>query len=375
VRFQGLIGALSLVLMGVLVLARVSTAAAFDMSRAGATFPALTGQVQVIQTPNENGHPEFENAINQAQSSIVMTMYHLTDQAVMQDLGAAVKRGINVRVIVDGESVKAAGYEAAFKELQDQGVAVRASSPMFSITHEKSLIVDNSLAFVTAINLTRSGLNSRDFGIITQDPSVIAEMNSVFETDWSNAETGNGDTPTLSNPNLAWSPTNSTAQILALIQTAQSTIIATSENLGDSDVMSGLTAAAARGVAVRVLVPQCDLNSNPAFNIPFVRQLSAAGVNAHIMPGPSTPELPYIHSKMMIVDGNEVFVGSINFSYNSMTKARELGIIFADSQSANFISSVFENDWSQSVEAPAVDVTCPTFGANNGPANGKAGLF
>ena len=45
-----------------------------------------------------------------------------------------------------------------------------------------------------------------------------------------------------------------------------------------------------------------------------------------------------MHSKMIQIDGATTFVGSVNFSINSLTKARELGVIFANAPAAAAIA-------------------------------------
>ncbi len=339
----------------------VAPGAALADDFGSAYFPALQGDVQLIQTPNPLGHPEFIQAIQNAVQKIDMVMYHLTDKSVAQALAAAVERGVAVRVIVDRASMKSAGYQAAYNELLSAHINARPSSSGFNITHQKTIVVDDQTAFVTAINLTRSSADSRDFGVIVSDPAVVAEMDSVFETDWADYDNGQNTTPALSNANLAWSPVSSKTKLSQLISSASSSIILTTENLGDNDITDLLDAAAARGVVVQIIVPQCDLNPNPAYNIPAVRKVTSAGVDARVMPAPSSPQLPYMHSKMMVIDGHTVYIGSINLSYNSLTQARELGIIFDSQVIASQLGAVFASDWSLAIQAPAVNVTCPSF--------------
>jgi phosphatidylserine/phosphatidylglycerophosphate/cardiolipin synthase-like enzyme len=150
-----------------------------------------------------------------------------------------------------------------------------------------------------------------------------------------------------------WSPVNSESRIVALADTARASIIASSENLGDTEIQDALVRAESRGVKVRLLAPLCDLNSNPFFDVPFVRKLDAAGVDARMMPGPSSARRPYIHAKMMIVDGRVAYLGSVNFSENSTRHARELGIVFSDHAAIVAMTLAFESDWEWARPPPA----------------------
>jgi len=319
----------------------------------------LQGKQQLILTPNPAGHPEFLWAIQNAKQSILMTMFHLTDQAIVNALIQARTKNIEVRIILDGDGLKDKRRQAFAAQLSQGRVAVLPSSPAFSITHEKAMIIDHSYAFITAINLTDNAATTRDLGVILNDPDVVKEMLAVFETDWANAQKKTGFTPPLSNPNLVWSPINSEAKLSSLINSAKTSVVSTVENLGEAAIMNAYTNAAARGVAVRVIVPMCDKNSNPAFNYKFIPDLVTRGVQVKVMPFPETAQHPYMHSKMILVDNTYAYVGSINFSFNSVMKARELGIIFGVPQLAAQIESIFELDWGQAQEAGAAPTNCP----------------
>ena len=71
------------------------------------------------------------------------------------------------------------------------------------------------------------------------------------------------------------------------------------------------------------------------------------------MPFPASPEIPYVHAKVIVVDKKTTFLGSENFSMNSLLNARELGIIFKDTEIQTRINSLYESDWLQTVPVPA----------------------
>jgi phosphatidylserine/phosphatidylglycerophosphate/cardiolipin synthase-like enzyme len=108
----------------------------------------------------------------------------------------------------------------------------------------------------------------------------------------------------------------------------------------------------------------CDQNANPQYDIPFLNAMIAGGVQARGMPAPSTATDPYMHAKMMIADGARGYVGSMNYSTNSLKEAREVGIIFSDSAALGAFESIFQGDWgnAQVPPASASDVSCPSAG-------------
>jgi len=329
--------------------------------------PAETGTVaalvdpdlELLVTPSPEGHQPFVRAIDGASASIDMAMFHLTDLEVTAALVRAAGRGVRVRVIVDGKGLDAKANRAAFDQLRAGGVDARGSSSAFSITHEKAMVVDGRAAFVTAINLTRDADRTRDLGIVTRRREIADAVEQLFETDWRNAEGRGHDTPRELPASLVVSPTVSRARLVALIASAQHDLLVTVENLGDPHIDRALADAVARHVAVRVIVPMCDKNPNPLYNLPAARELAAAGADARVMPAPETPDTPYMHSKMILADGATAYVGSVNFSANSTTKARELGVIFANAHAAAQIRAIFDVDWAHAVPPPAdADARC-----------------
>ncbi|HEY1558588.1 MAG TPA: phosphatidylserine/phosphatidylglycerophosphate/cardiolipin synthase family protein [Kofleriaceae bacterium] len=318
--------------------------------------------LQLLVTPSPEGHQPFTRAIDGARASVDLAMFHLTDEGVVAALVRAAGRGVHVRVIVDGKGLQAGHTEAgahanrgAFDQLQAGGVEARPSSAAFSITHEKAMVVDGQLAFITAINLTRDADRTRDLGVVTRRPEIAAAVEELFETDWQNAQGRGHVTPRDLPASLVVSPTGSRARLVALIGSARRELLVTVENLGDPEIDRALAEALHRHVALRVIVPMCDKNPNPLYNLPAARALAGEGADARVMPAPETPDTPYMHSKMILVDGATAYVGSVNFSANSTTKARELGIIFANAPAAAQIRTIFDADWAHAVPPPADD--------------------
>jgi cardiolipin synthase A/B len=85
-------------------------------------------------------------------------------------------------------------------------------------------------------------------------------------------------------------------------------------------IVSALTTAAHAGVTVRIVLSNDtrDSTENSALT-----KLTSAGVHVVQL------ATPYVHAKSMVVDGTTAYVGSENFTYDSLEDNRELGVIFA----------------------------------------------
>lgn len=331
------------------------------------------GEDSLFSTPNPLGHPEFVNLVNNAKDSINLVMFHLSDQDDINALIKAKQRGINVRVLLNHGTMNTQYFSteslgvldvpvassanvtkvAAYEQLKSAGVDVKLSSAGFSITHEKSMTVDNQTTMISTVNLTNLYKITRDFGIILNDDQVLKEFNLIFEADWLNADQGTTTTPALTVDRLVWSPNNSTDKIISLLNSAKSSIEIYVETIDEKDILQAIESAAHRGVAVRILAPLCVEGFNRLFNIPALQELASKGVQAKVMPAKASATQPYIHAKAIIVDGVDFYLGSTNLTYNSLHKAREVGLIVnGNNQLAHNMINTFDQDWAQALNIP-----------------------
>ncbi len=52
--------------------------------------------------------------------------------------------------------------------------------------HAKAWLIDDTVAIIGSTNLTRSSLDAnRELSVLTRDPTVIRQLNDVFEQDYS----------------------------------------------------------------------------------------------------------------------------------------------------------------------------------------------
>ncbi|MGH3397868.1 MAG: phospholipase D-like domain-containing protein, partial [Streptosporangiaceae bacterium] len=121
---------------------------------------------------------------------------------------------------------------------------------------------------------------------------------------------------------LVWSPTSAESSILSVIRGARHTLAIEDEEMNDPAVTSALAAAARRGVRVTITMT-ADSEWDGAFN-----ELAGAGARIRLYPDDSSAL--YIHAKAIVADtgrsGQEVLVGSQNFSVASLGYNRELSI-------------------------------------------------
>ncbi len=300
----------------------------------------------LITEPNDGIAPVLAT-IRGASTSVDLVIYELDDAQIESALAADEQRGVAVRVILssgyNGASSTMNG--AAYNFLVSHGVPVRWSPAYFSLTHQKTLVVDSNRALIMTFNLvSKYYMTGRDFGIVDQDARDIAAVERTFGDDWENdsaegASRGgnNGD----ASDDLLWSP-GSEAPLIALIDSAKKSLYIYNEEMADTAITKTLIDAARRGVGVYV-----DMTGASEWKWEF-EELTTAG--AHVRTYPDADDAPlYIHAKMIIIDGEtagaRAFLGSENFSAGSLNNNRELGIMISDQRIIESLMKTFTADW------------------------------
>jgi phosphatidylserine/phosphatidylglycerophosphate/cardiolipin synthase-like enzyme len=321
--------------------------------------PRPTATARVLTEPQAGIGPIYE-LITGAHSSVDLSMYELADPAAEADLAGDAARGVRVRVILDQDLEKSRNA-GAYGYLAAHGVDVRWG-PAGTIYHQKTLTVDDATSIVMTLNLVAADYpGTRDFAVIDTNRADVAAIVATFNADFA----GNSVTPP-DGTDLVWSPTNAEASILSVINGATSALAVENEEMDDSAVTGALAAAARRGVDVTVTMT-ADSEWDQAF-----AELTQAGVHIRLYPDDSAAL--YIHAKAVVADaglsGQQVLVGSQNFSVSSLDYNRELGIITHDPTEVAAVSRVLGGDYAgaasyspaaaatQSASAKGADASC-----------------
>jgi phosphatidylserine/phosphatidylglycerophosphate/cardiolipin synthase-like enzyme len=296
--------------------------------------PVAAAAADQLLVEPDDGMAPIDAMLSGVRRSLDMTMYELTDPTIEGILADDAARGVRVRVLLDGR-LERSHNTSAYDYLRARGVTVRWSSSRFFVTHQKSFVVDDRTAVVMSLNLaSRYYATTRDVAVVDHDPRDVAAIESVFVADLDGHGTG---TPAADD--LAWSPGQSAADMLALIRSARTSISLESEEMSDPSVISALLGAAHRGVHVTVVMTyQSDWAT--AFD-----RLLAAGCRVVVLHGESPR---YIHAKILAVDAGRpdqrVLVGSQNISTTSLQHDRELGIVLLQPRLVGELAALVATD-------------------------------
>lgn len=299
------------------------------------------------------GRAPILQAIAAAHDEIRLGICNLSDPIIGQALVDAVDRGVNVRVIVDRQDYdNKLAERVLLTHLAAEGVSIHLSNAVFTQSFEKGLVIDQRQVLIMTMCLVpETFTDTRDYGMVLSNPSIIREVTNVFDNDWNYSAPPGAATPPY-NPtppvrvqSLIWGPTNAIPKLTQLIQSARRTIDATTEILDDPYLESQVIAAAHRGVQVRLILPR-TVRGNVS-NAPGIQLLASQGVDVRVTIGQAPPvgALPYMHAKTMIVDGRLAYLGSIDLETSATSQSRELGITFRQPRLIAQLRAQFQADW------------------------------
>src|ERR1043166_356476 len=333
--------------------------------------PLLPGnRIEPLLNGNE-AYPAMLEAISQARRTVsFMTYIFDRDEvglAFTQALGAAVRRGVEVRVLIDAMGIRYS-WPTIHRSLRREGVRYALFLPSLALwhlmslnmrTHRKILVADGRLGFTGGMNIRMGHCLQRKPRSPVQDihfkieGPVVTQLQEVFADDWlfTTGETLRGGTwfpaPEPAGQVLARGVTDGPDEdfeklrwtLLGALSIARDSVqIVTPYFLPDPAVVSALNLAAMRGVQVDIILPARS-------NLPFIQWASRAmwwqvlehGCRLWLSPP------PFDHSKLMIVDGCWVLLGSANWDPRSLRLNFEFNLECYDPQLARELQKVVDH--------------------------------
>ncbi|MCK5446784.1 MAG: PLDc N-terminal domain-containing protein [Gemmatimonadetes bacterium] len=299
--------------------------------------------------PLRNGdaaYPAMLDAIRGAVTSVALETYIFdmdrAGQEFVKELSAAVRRGVQVRVLIDGVGA-AYSKPRAPAILRDRGVRVAQFGggmvpwrmPYMNLrNHRKILVVDGALGFTGGMNIREGSYLKLDTAYPTRDLQfklegpVVSHLVSAFAQDWthttgehldgdlwcppispvgSSTARGVSDGPDDDFEKLVWT-------ILAGLRAADRHVrIVTPYFLPDQALLTALNVVALSGVRLDIVLPE---TSNLRI-VGWAMRAQLAQVmeyGARIWLSPA----PFDHTKLMLVDDGWALFGSGNWDPRSL---------------------------------------------------------
>jgi len=294
----------------------------------------------LIVLPDDSSKPIL-NAIDGASKSIRIKMFVFSDAALLKAIIAAKRRRVKVRVMLN--PVRRSGErdnEATRRALRRAGVDVKNPNPAFDLTHEKSMVVDDTVAFVKSLNwTTKNFTETRDYAVMTDRKRDVAEVIDGFEADWHRQ----AFTPRM-HSHLIWCPGPGRDRICDFIDDAKHRLFVQNERYQDAVIIERLVRAQQRGVKVQIMArpPHTLKRDKLVEGVGGLRILDDLGIKIHKL------KHLKLHGKMLLADGVAAIVGSINFAAGSFDDRRELAIEVRDDDIIDRLNRTAHHDWEHS---------------------------
>ena len=281
--------------------------------------------------------------IHSSRRELDVGVYYLSDRKILRALAAAHRRGVDVRVIIEGKPYGMKPWQVRREErtIAATGARWKVAPPRFtshgndySFFHCKYCANGHEVEIGTA-NFDWSAFHrNREYVYVTRNATVVQAVNAVFNADWSAAQGGNQRAPAYAHRVLVLSPGTSAAQLLQVID-QPGPIDVESEELGPYAPI--LDALAAKGRNLRMILP-ASINAKDKRAVAFLRE---HGCRVRLL----SKKPLYMHAKM-IAGKSLAFIGSENFTQTSLDNNREMGLLLNGSDIGK-LQTQFDKDWAR----------------------------
>jgi cardiolipin synthase A/B len=343
----------------------------FPRSLSAFGFAMVEGNRAEILNNGDAIIPAMTGAIRNAKASVSLESYIFKDdkagKLIADALMDAARRGVDVRVLVDGTGSKFSG--ALLARMRKVGVDARVFHPirlwsLYKIgrrTHRKILVVDGTISVTGGFCIADQWLGDarnpeewRDMMVMATGP-VSAQMQAIFSEDWTytTGEILAGDKlyPEIEPAGnvaaqaikVSRGDSSSLAAMLyfVAISSAQKSIhIQNAYFVPSRQIREALIQAAKRGVDVRIMVPGRHMDQ------PVVRMASRLHYGELLRSGVRIFEYSrtMMHNKDAVIDGIFSTIGSINFDARSTRENAEESLAFYDRDFGARLEATFAED-------------------------------
>ena len=258
-------------------------------------------------------------AIRSAKTSVEIAIFRFDRKDVEQALKAAAARGVKVTALI---AFTNRGGEPRLRKLEqrflDAGIIVARTSDDLIRYHGKYIVIDRRVLYVLSFNFTHLDIDrSRGFGIVSTRANWVNEAVRLFRADCTRSKyRPKTDT-------FVVSPANSRTALETFLKRARKQLLIYDPKISDKAMLRALQDRARAGVEIKV--------------IGSVSKHS--GLNAQKLASRR------LHTRTIIRDRRQAFIGSQSLRSEELDKRRELGLIVQDAKTVKLLIDTFESEW------------------------------
>ncbi len=329
-------------------------------------MPIMFGNQAVLLADTGEFIDRLVEDIDAAQHHVHLLFYIFaideTGRRMCAALERAAARGVNCRVLVDGQGSRRFVRKMS-RRLSGAGIEIYRALPVSLLraavsridlrNHRKIAVIDGRVAYTGSQNIVDAGYGHRDLQwhdlMVRLTGPVVLELQAVFVGDWfaesnellddpgifpdvSEDEAGGVAVQTMPSGPL-FDEENYQRLVVAAVHAARHSVtITTPYFVPDEVFLEAMETAVLQGVEVELIVPlKSDqiLVGNAARG--YYERLLVSGVTLHLF----TEGL--LHAKTITIDDSLAFLGSSNFDIRSFALNFEINMIFYDAGVARLL--------------------------------------
>lgn len=338
-------------------------------------------------------------AMESAQTSLDIYIYNISAEHIIEIIEAKVAAGVKVRLMYDPHDSGKKEYDrlSQIDKLDFQTAPTYQARSAFTVCHQKFVVVDVKEVFLGSANwagtsfpnVTDAGVfkkGNREWIVRINDAGVAGWFADLFQADWDiqpigaglfqlevpqvmlepgvapgflasvpdtvfdieerNEETG--VTPVVSPDNYFDEVLNAIKAATISIDVQQQDIKAKFDEEAKVDLLlRELGAQRKAGITVRILV-------SPKFSWDLSQDSVDAYELGDCLKALNLKYFTHLHNKGIVFDRKKVLVTSTNWTENSITKAREAGVLIENTNIAEYYAKTFDLDWEMGLGRDAV---------------------
>src|SRR5581483_4560864 len=276
--------------------------------------------VRLLIQPGD-GVKRLVKDIKKAKERVEIMIFRFDRTEIERALIDAAERGVFVHALI---AFTNRGGEESLRKLEKRflanGITVARTAGDLVRYHGKMMIIDRKELYVNAFNFTYLDIDrSRAFGLITRNPKLVSEAVKLFEADIKRQGYAAG------NSKFLVSPVNARKELTKFIQGAKKELLIYDPKISDRAMLRILEDKKKSGVDVRV-IGCVTANRLGACELKRMR----------------------LHTRTIIRDRSQAFVGSQSLRQLELDARREIGVILRDGPAIKNLARTFEEDWAAS---------------------------
>jgi hypothetical protein len=271
-----------------------------------------------------DGIDRLVKGIRKAKKSVEVVIFRFDRSEIERALVEAVEKGIFVRALI---AFTNRGGEEHLRKLEmrllESGISVARTAGDLVRYHGKMMLIDRKELYLLAFNFTHLDIDhSRSFGLITRNTGLLREAVRLFEADTKRQPYSAGSSK------FVVSPVNARKTLVSFLKGAKKELLIYDPEISDREMLRILQDRRKAGIEVRVI-------GKVSRNQLQVRTLTGLR----------------LHTRTILRDGQQAFVGSQSLRQLELDSRREIGVIFRNRTIVRNLAQLFEEDWEASEPA------------------------